>query len=180
MKIWTTRMRYAVGCPLMAIALMVASVSACGGSPSLGNSNGGDTNGGNSNGGDTVNVCMLMPSSQVAAVTGETVAQAIPEQTDSFPDPNSFLCTYYLSDGRNIQVEVETTNSPDAFAANSRGLDADAAAPAASVSGIGDKAVASADGLAALTDNDNILIGGVSGEPSWDIKLARILISALG
>jgi hypothetical protein len=48
------------------------------------------------------------------------------------------------------------------------------------VPGVGDKAVASADGLAALTDKDNILIGGVSGEPAWDIKLAQILISALG
>jgi len=175
MKIRTRPARYTVAGPLAAIALTAASVSACGGSlPS------GDPNGGTSNGSNTINVCTLVPSSQVAAVTGETVVQAIPEQLDSFPDPNSFLCTYYLSDGRDIQVEVEITNSPDAFAANGRGLDAGGAAPTASVPGVGDKAVASADGLAALTDKDNILIGGVRGEPAWDIKLARILISALG
>ena len=170
MKIRTSPMRYAAAGPLAAIALTAASVSACGGSPPPGDPNGGNT----------INVCTLMPPSQVAAVTGQTVIQAIPEQLDSFPGPNSFLCTYHLSDGRDIQVEVEITNSPDAFAANGRGLGAGGAAPTASVPGVGDKAVASADGLAALTDKDNILIGGVRGEPAWDIKLARILISALG
>jgi hypothetical protein len=175
MKIWTTPMRYTVAGPLAAIALTIASVSACGSSPPLDNSNGGNTNSGS-----TTNVCLLVPSSQVAAVTGQTVAQAVPEQLDSSPDPDSFLCTYSLSNGQDIQVEVEITNSPDVFAANGRGLDADGAAPAASVPGVGDKAVASADGLAALTDKDNILIGGVRGEPAWDIKLAQILISALG
>ncbi len=164
MKIRTRPARYTVAGPLAAIALTAASVSACG----------------TSNGSHTINVCTLVPSSKVAEVTGETVVQAIPEQLDSFPDPNSYLCTYYLSDGRDIQVEVEITDRPDAFAANGRGLDADGAAPTASVPGVGDKAVASADGLAALTDKDNILIGGVRGEPAWDIKLARILISALG
>jgi hypothetical protein len=174
MKIWTTPMRYAVAGPLAAIALTAASVSACGGSPPPGNSNGG-----NSSSGNTVNVCMLVSSSQVAAITGQTVVQATPEQLDSSPDPDSSLCTYSLSDGRDIQVEVEVTNSPDVFAANGRGLDADGAG-LTNVSGVGDKAVASADGLAALTDKDNILIGGVRGEPAWDIKLAQILISALG
>jgi hypothetical protein len=168
MKIWTTPMRSAAAGPLAAIALTAASVSACGGSPPLANSNGGST----------INVCMLVPSSQVAAVTGQTVVQAIPEQLDSSPDPDSFLCTYSLSDGRDIQIEVEVTNSPDVFAANGRGLDG--AGLTASVPGVGDQAVASADGLAALTDKDNILIGGVRGEPAWDIKLAQILISALG
>ncbi len=110
--------------------------------------------------------------------------QAIPEQLDSFPDPDSFLCTYYLSDGLNIQVEVEVTNSPDAFAANGRGLEAGGATPTTSVHGVGDQAVASANGLAVLTGKDNILIVGVPGElrgdHAGDIKLATILISALG
>jgi hypothetical protein len=172
-------MRYAIAGPLVAIALTAASVSACGGSAG-GGTNGGGTNGGGTNGGGTINVCMLVPSSQVAAVAGQPVTQATPEQLDSSPDPDSFLCTYYLSDGRDVQVEVEATNSPDVFAANGRGLDADGATPTSSVPGVGDKAVGSANGLAALTDKDNILIGGVSGEPAWDIKLAQILISALG
>jgi hypothetical protein len=175
MKIWTIPMRYATAGPLAAIALTAASVSACGGS-----SLSGDSNGGNSNGGTTINVCTLLPSSQVATVVGQNVVQAIPEQLDSFPEANSFLCSYYLSDGRDIQVEVELTNSSDAFAANGRGLDAGGAAPTASVPGVGDQAVVSADGLAALTGKDNILIGGDRGEPAWDIKLAQILISALG
>jgi hypothetical protein len=175
MKIRSTLMRYAVAGPLAAIALTAASVSACGGPPSPDNSGGS-----NSTGSNAINVCTLVPSSQVATVLGQTVVQAIPEQLDSSPNPNSFRCTYSLSDGRDIQVEVEVTNSPDVFAANGRGLDAGGAAPTASVPGVGNQAVTSADGLAALTDKDNILIGGVRGEPARDIKLAQILISALG
>jgi hypothetical protein len=53
MRIWTTRMRYAIAGPLVAIALTAASVSACGGSA-----------GGGTNGGGTINVCMLVPSSR--------------------------------------------------------------------------------------------------------------------
>jgi len=164
MKIRTTPARYTVAGPLAAIALTAAAVSACG----------------TSTGGSTINVCTLVPSSQVAAVAGETVVQATPEQLDSSPDPDSFLCTYGLSDGGNIQVEVEMTNSPDAFDANGRGLEAGGATPTVSVPGVGDKAVASASGLAVLTDKDNILILDVRGDSAGDIKLARILISALG
>jgi hypothetical protein len=176
MKIRTTPMRYAVVGPVAAIALTAASVSACG---ALGHPDGGPPSGS-----PTMNVCTLVPSSQVAAVAGEKVIQAIPEQLDSFPDPNSFLCTYYLSDGLNIQVDVEFTNSPDAFAANGRGLEAGGATPITSVYGVGDQAVASANGLAVLTDRDNILIldvpGELRGDHAGNIKLATILISALG
>jgi hypothetical protein len=175
MKTRTTPMRYAVVGPLAAIALTAVSMSACGG---------GDPSGGTSSAGDTINICTLLPSSQVAVVAGESVVQATPEQLDSFPDPNSFLCTYDLSDGRDFEVEVAITSSPDAFAANSRSLLGGGATPITSVPGIGDKAVASANGLAILTDKDNIVITGLpgqySGDLAEDIKLARILISALG
>lgn len=174
MKIRSTPARYAVAGPLAAIALTAAAVSACGGSLPPSDPGGGTPPGG------YINVCTLLPSSQVAAVTGETVVQATPEQVDSFPDANSFLCTYLLSDGSDIQVDVEVTNSPDAFAANGTGLDSDGATPTASVPGIGDKAVISANGLAILTDKDNILIVGLFRDSVGDIKLARILISALG
>lgn len=72
------------------------------------------------------------------------------------------------------------TNSPDAFDANGRGLEDGGATPTVSVPGVGDQAVISAGGLAALTDKDNILILDVRGDSAGDIKLARILISALG
>jgi hypothetical protein len=174
MKIRTTPMRYAAAGPLTVIALTAASVSACGGSPQLGDPNGGNT----------VNVCRLVPPSQVAAITGGTVIQAIPEQVDSFPGPNTFNCTYTLSSGDVIQILLEATNSPDIFAANTTGLDSAGAIPITSVPGLGDKAVASINGLAVLTDKDNIEINGVpgewSGDHAGDIKLARALISAVG
>lgn len=177
MKIRTTPLRYAVVGPFAAIALTAASVSACQASLPADPIN-------TATSGSTVNVCTLVPSSQVAGVAGATVVQATPEQLDSFPDPNSFLCTYDLSNGLNIEINVEITNSPDAFAANGRGLLAGGATPVAAVPGVGDEAVASATGMAVLTGKDNILILNVPGEGSGhfagDIKLATILISALG
>jgi hypothetical protein len=172
MKIRTSPMRYAAAGPLAAIALTAASVSACGGLPQLGGPNGGDT----------INVCRLLPSSQVAAIAGGTVIQAIPDQeTDS--GPSSFSCTYTLSNGNVIQVLVETTNSPDIFDVNTINIDRPGN-PATSVSGVGNKALVSVNGLAVLTDKDNIVIHGASdefsGDYAGDIKLARVLIAALG
>jgi hypothetical protein len=167
------KMQYAIAAPLAAIALTVLGLSACGGSSGSG------TNDSSS----TINVCTLVPSSQVAAVGGGTVIQATPSQLDSWPDPDAFDCTYDLSNGQEITVEVEVTSSTDAFDANSRGLTG-GVFPVTSVPGIGNKAAASANGLAVLTGKDNIEITGVPGEQSGDhagdIKLARILISALG
>jgi len=176
-KIRTTPLRYAVVGPFAAIVLTAASVSACRSSlpPDPINTATSDS---------TVNVCTLVPSSQVAEVAGATVVQATPEQLDSFPDPDSFLCTYDLSNGLDIQINVEVTSSPDAFAANGTGLLSGGATPVTAVPGVGDKAVASANGMAVLTGKDNILILNVPGESpghfAGDIKLATILISALG
>ena len=166
--------RYTIAGPLTVIALTAAGVSACAGAPHPG---------GGTPGGPTVNVCTLVPSSQVAAVTGEEVVQVIPEHLDSFPDPDSFSCTYTLSDGTYIHVVVEVTGNPDVFAANSRGVVGESG-HGTSVPGVGGKAVASRWGLAVLTEKDNIVIGGVPGELSGkyagDITLARTLISAFG
>jgi hypothetical protein len=179
MKIRTTPMRYAAAGPLAAIALTTASVSACGGSiPLAGPSSSSPTSGTS-----TINVCTLLPSSQVAAIAGDSVLQASPDQDDSFGD-HSFACTYTLNSGTMIRILVEVTGSPDAFDANSTGLDGAGAIPLRRVPGVGTKAVASINGLAVLTDKDNILISGVpgewSGDHAGDIKLARILIAALG
>jgi hypothetical protein len=170
MKIRTTPMRYAAAGPLAAIVLTAASVSACGGSPPSGDLNG-------------INVCRLVPPSRVAAITGESVIQVIPDQ-ETVPGPSTFNCTYTLSSGDVIQILLEATSSPDIFAVNSMNLNGAGAAPVTSVPGVGDKAVASINGLAVLTDKDNIFISGVpgewSGDHAGDIKLARALISAVG
>jgi hypothetical protein len=176
MKIRTTPIRYAVAGPLAAIALTTASVSAC--SSSISNNSSSSSNSA------TINVCRLVPSYHVAEVAGAAVEQAIPEQLDSFPDPNMFLCTYYLITGVNVLIEVEATNSPDAFDANGTGMADGGATPTLVVPGVGDKAVASTTGMAVLTGKDNIMILNVPGQSfghfAGDIKLARIFISALG
>jgi hypothetical protein len=172
MKIRTTSRRYAAMVPLAVIALTTASVSACGGPTPLAGPSSSPPSGSR-----TIDVCKLLPSSQVAAVAGEKVVQAIPQEGPIGP-PDQFNCVYFLSDDpSSVEVQVEETNSPDFFASNSATIDT---IPHSSVPGVGDKAVASAIGLAVLTDEDNILIYGIPGDQAGAIKLARILISALG
>jgi hypothetical protein len=171
------KIQNAIAGPLAAIALTVLGLSACGVSSSSSSTNDSSTSTDDSS--STINVCALLPSSQVAAVSGGIVTQATPDQLDSWPDPDAFDCTYYLSNGQWITVVVEVTSSTDVFDASSLGLTG-GVFPVTSVPGLGDKAAASVNGLAVLTGKDNIQVSGVPGEQSGDIKLARILISALG
>jgi hypothetical protein len=168
MKIQTRPARYTVPGTLAAIALTAMSLSACGG---LALSDG-------SHGSNTVNVCTLVPPSRVEEVTDEQVTRAIPKQLGS--DPNSFLCTYYLYDGQYIRVEARISNSSDVFAADIRALTFNEVFYTARLPGVGNKAIEADDGVAALTDTDNILIIGNPGQSAWYIKLAKILITALG
>jgi hypothetical protein len=173
------KIKNAIASPLAAIALTVLALSACGGSSGSGANASSSTD--NS---ATINVCTLVPSSQVAAVGGSTVIQATPDQLDSWPDPDAFDCTYELSNGQEMTVEVEVTSSTDVFDASRLSLTSGGAFPVISVPGLGDQAAASVNGLAVLTGKDIIEITGNPGEQSGDlageIKLAKILISALG
>jgi hypothetical protein len=173
------KIKNAIASPLAAIALTVLGLSACGGSSGSGANASSSTD--NS---ATINVCTLVPSSQVAAVARDTVIQATPDQLDSWPDPDAFDCTYELSNGQEMTVEVEVTSSTDVFDASSLALTSGGAFPVTSVPGLGDQAAASVNGLAVLTGKDIIEITGNPGEQSGDldgeIKLAKILISALG
>jgi hypothetical protein len=159
----------------------VMSVSACGaaraGSGSSGAAAPADS--------QLINVCGLVPSSQVAAVTGHQVTHAAPSRADSSPDPDAFACTYFLSTGNAVGILVAVTNSKDVFVANERALYAGGAFPVTKLHGIGDQAGESALGLAALAGAYNIVIsadrpGQFAGSPSGVISLAKNLISALG
>jgi hypothetical protein len=173
------KIQNAIAGPLTAIALTVLGLSACWGSS---NSSTNDTGGTDAS--STMNVCTMVPSSQVAAVDGSPVAQATPDQLDSWPDPDAFDCEYDLNNGQEITVEVEVTGSASLFDASSLALTSGGASPVTSVPGLGDQAAASVNGLAVLTGKDIIEIIGNPGEQSGDlageIKLAKILISALG
>jgi hypothetical protein len=132
-----------------------------------------------------IDVCRLVPSSRVAAVTGHKVTRASTARSDERPGPNAFACTYFLSNGNAVGILVEATNSKAVFAANERGLNAEGAFPITRLAGIGDQADASALGLAARTGSYNFVIGAdrpgqFARYPAGLVDLARNLISALG
>jgi hypothetical protein len=164
--------------PLTVIALTLLGLSACGSSSLTSNDVGGTDSS------TTLNVCTMLPSSQVAAVDGSAVAQAIPDQLDSWPDPDAYDCEYDLDNGQEITAEVTVTTSTSGFDAGRFGLGGGGAFPVTSVPGLGSQAAESANGLIVLTSRDLLEISGSpgqqSGDPAGEVKLARILISALG
>jgi hypothetical protein len=137
----------------------------------------------------SLDVCRLLPRSEVSSVTGASVVHASSAKLSAFPAPATHMCTYDLRDGQSIEVTVmphlDKYYRGVAYAANSRSIEyeATAVAPVVSVTGVGDKAIASAAGLLALAGKDVILINGVPGEfaghHAQDITLARTLITAL-
>ena len=123
-----------------------------------------------------------MPPSQVSAITGISIGTA----TNTQLDETDVACSYATSNEFPIQIVVSTSDSSDAFAAKRNFLlgGETAAAPLVSVTGVGDKALASASGLAVMAGKYVIVVTGVPGEVSGhyaqDIKLAKAVISALG
>jgi hypothetical protein len=169
-------MQNATAGPLTVIVLTLMGLSACGSSSHTSNDVGGPDSR------TTLNVCTMLPSSQVAAVDGGAVAQAIPDQLDSWPDPDSYDCEYDLYNGQQVTARVTVTTS--GFDAFKLSLGEAGAVPVTSVPGLGSQAAESVNGLVVLTSRDIIEISGNpserSGDPAGEVKLARILISALG
>ena len=127
-------------------------------------------------------ICTLVSSSQVAKVANQHVVNATGTQVQA-ADPPSYLCSYNLSNGSNVQVEVEVTGSSSVFDANRRGLTGGGAYSLSAVSGIGEKAAASTQGIAVLTSEYNIEITDVPDEnPPYrgDKTLAESVDRALG
>jgi hypothetical protein len=104
----------------------------------------------------SLNVCKLLPRSEVSSVTGASVVHASSAKLSAFPAPATHMCTYDLRDGQSIEVQVmphlDKYYRRVGYAANSIGIEGGAtpAAPVVRVAGVGDKAVASAVGLLAL------------------------------
>lgn len=138
----------------------------------------------------SLDVCKLLPRSEVSSVTGASVVHASSAKLSAFPAPATHQCAYDLRDGQTIEVTVmphlDKYYRRVGYAANSRSIESGATpvAPVVRVTGVGDKAMASAVGLLALAGKDMILINGVPGEfaghRAQDIMLARTLIGALG
>jgi hypothetical protein len=158
-------------------ALIALGASACGagGHPSQGSG--------------PPDVCKLLPPSQVSAVTGNVVTQATGQHEDEFPAPAGAACTYGNRKGLSIWVEVlphlDGFYRKNAYlAASNSVIGGQGAAPVVMPAGVGDKAIASGAGIAALAGDVVIEITGVpqdlSGDHSQVIHLARMVISALG
>jgi hypothetical protein len=172
MRVRATSQRCATAGALAAVALM--AVSACGGGGSGGSGGSGVTP-------STSTICTLVPSSQVAAVAKEKVVGTTGTQVQS-SDPASYLCSYDLNNGNNVQVEVEVTGSSSGFSANKLGLAGGGAYTVSSLSGIGEQAAASTQGIAVLTSKYNIEITNVPGQQppyAGDKKLAEFVVNAL-
>jgi hypothetical protein len=156
------------------------SVSACG-VPLVAAGSGGAS----SSGSHSIDVCELVPPSQVAALTGHKVVHASHSRGAEYPyqKPNIFTCSYSLSNGNVIRILVEDDNSKLVFGANEANLNADAFT-VARVHGIGEEAGGSNRGLAVRTDKNNLLITSDflnqwNADPAGLIALARNMISAL-
>ncbi|HET7012678.1 MAG TPA: hypothetical protein VFI65_02135 [Streptosporangiaceae bacterium] len=164
---------------LLCAATLALTASACGTSgPGLGSSGAAPADS------HMINVCALVPSSRIASATGRRVAHATAAHPDSWPDPDNFTCTYSLTTGTEVVILVQATNSKVIFGANESNLTGGGDYKVTSLPGLGDKAGASAAGLAVLTDHYNVLIdtsypGQFAGNPAGIIGLARNLVSDL-
>jgi hypothetical protein len=148
MGIRGTSPRYATAGALAAIALVA---TACGG-------------GGNGGGATVVasfkpnasNMCHLIPSSEVAAISKSAVTQTTPAQQTDVDGPATYTCEYDLANGSDVLVEVEDSGSSEFFYAN--GNSVDGGTSLINVPGVGKRAVASVNGIAVLTADYNIEI----------------------
>jgi hypothetical protein len=137
----------------------------------------------------SLNVCKLLPRSEVSSVTGASVVHAASAKLSAFPAPATHMCTYDLRDGLSIQVmlmpNLDKYYRRVGYAAGSTSIESGATpvAPVVRVTGVGGKAIASAAGLLALAGKNMIVINGVPGEfaghHAQDITLAKTLIAAL-
>jgi hypothetical protein len=179
MRVRSTSSRCAVAGTLAAITLFALGISACGSGSGSGTGGGGGSSSGVTPSISTI--CTLVPSSQVAAVAKDKVVNTTNTQVQS-SDPASYLCSYNLDSGNNVQVEVEVTGSSSAFNANELGLEGGGAYTVTPVSGIGDKAAASTQGIVVLTSEYNIEITNVPDEQppyAGDKTLAEFVVKAL-
>ena len=182
MRVRATSTWRATGGAIAAIGLAAAGVSACSsGSTTSAGSTGGTTSARVS--GITLSagtVCTLVPASQVAAVARDKVANANGTQVQS-ADPASYLCSYNLDNGNNVQVEVEVISNASAFDASELGLTGGGYA-VTSISGIGENAAASSQGIVVRTSKYIIEITNVPDQAppyTGDKTLAESVVGGL-
>jgi hypothetical protein len=166
------------GLSVVAAGLIALLLSGCG----MGSSS--------SQSGGPPQVCKLLPQSKVAAVTGKAIVRATGARLDTFPAPTGATCDYSTRDGLDITAEVlphlNAFYRKNGYYAASNSIIGGQTplAPVVRLAGVGDKAIASALGIAVLAGSVIVEITGVpqdaSGNHAQVIHLAQLLISALG
>ncbi|HEY4378225.1 MAG TPA: hypothetical protein VGM93_13755 [Acidimicrobiales bacterium] len=158
-----------------AVAILL-SVSGCGSSSSSGSAAGaaaasraiaaaGGGGGGSSGGGKTIDVCSLMPVATVAQITGEHVTTGAADSDDKvLASSGIFNCNYTGADDDPAQVDltVTTKNGKIGFDADLQAASSVKAAGTKMISGLGDKAFSSIDGVHALFGDVEIQVSGLS------------------
>jgi hypothetical protein len=157
------------------IALGVALLAGCGGSPAAsggtqpgsgGSSTGSNTEANTGSGGGTsindgighpVNVCSLLPASTAASLSGLPITVAQEQDTPSY---KLWVCNYTIADGTNgFNISVLALDAVPGYAGS---LAADTSAK--QISGLGDKAFSGALGLEALFGNVSISVSGLPSD----------------
>jgi hypothetical protein len=128
------------------------------------------------------NVCSVLTSTRVASITGDPAGPATRGQAGA-----SSTCSYSLRNGAaSIEVEVAPRGGPADYSGFSGLVTAGASPPGSAVSepGLGQRALASSFGVAVQGARYAYLVlnahGQVSNPLGSDLKLARVLVSALG
>jgi hypothetical protein len=126
-----------------------------------------------------LDVCALVTPAHVAAITKDVIRKTTRGQIGT-----TATCTYGLTEST-IVIQVAAAGSAAAYAGFSTQVTSGAvpAGSAISVPGLGQRAISSSVGVAALTGQDAVLVlnqyGTVANQLSDDVDLARAAISAL-
>lgn len=173
---------------LVPVALAGILLAACGSTstPAGGGGGGGATQPASGNSGSTsgsatsvndgighpVNVCSLLPTATAASVSGEPITVANEQDTLSY---KIYSCDYTSADGTNgfdlnvLALDAAAGYEGDVQAHQTTG------SPVTPVSGLGDKAFATSDGVEALFGNYSIDVSNLTGKTDACETLIRDL-----
>jgi hypothetical protein len=174
---------------LVPVALAGMLLAACGSTsaPSSGGGGGGggsqptSGNSGSTSGSSTsvndgighaVNVCSLLPATTAASVSGEPVTVANEQDTLSY---KIYTCNYTTADGTNgFDINVLALDAAAGYAADIQ-THQTTGSPVTPVSGLGDKAFSTSDGVEALFGNYSIDVSNLTGNSTACETLIRDL-----
>jgi hypothetical protein len=147
---------------------------AASGSSASGNS--GSTTSVNDGIGDAINVCSLIPAATAASASGEPITVATEDDTLSY---KIYSCDYTSADGTmGFDIDVLALDAVAGYTADVQDHQT-AGSPVTPISGLGDKAFSTSDGVEALFGNVSIHVANLSGQTQGCETLIRDLQAKL-